>query len=219
MKAKYATRCRTCGGNIRAGAEIEWKRGAGAQHVRCASAAKAGAAANERGWQTARYTATGRFSMGAIIADGENLYRVVTRGRRYHEDVGEAIYGVEPIEATPEWIATCRLRSAIDEVLKRGTHTPGSRHLIGTDRVGVCVPVQPVTAKWTYRCSAKSLASGDDLVVRGDVVEVLQPNYDDAASNAWLWDANLASVLTDAIALAPEPIYYTTARVSARRVA
>jgi hypothetical protein len=35
MKAKYAGKCRECGGRIRKGDEIDWSRGGGAIHARC----------------------------------------------------------------------------------------------------------------------------------------------------------------------------------------
>lgn len=35
IRAKYAGRCRKCGGGICVGDEIDWERGEGASHVEC----------------------------------------------------------------------------------------------------------------------------------------------------------------------------------------
>ncbi len=35
ITAKFAGRCTKCGGQIAAGEQIEWERGAGAKHVKC----------------------------------------------------------------------------------------------------------------------------------------------------------------------------------------
>ena len=47
MRAKFAGRCRSCGGHFEAGAEISWSRARGALHITCATS-ESGISATER---------------------------------------------------------------------------------------------------------------------------------------------------------------------------
>ena len=76
-------------------------------------------AANRRAFDKAPATIEGRYSKGDLIQsyDGR-VWKVVSRGIRYHEDVHSALYGVAPVVRPPATItATLTLRAAIETVL------------------------------------------------------------------------------------------------------
>jgi len=85
-------------------------------------------AADDKRFAEATHTVEGRFTRNQLVTDRKEVYRITTYGRRYHEDVETRLYGAIKARAQPaEWTATQTLRTAIDTVLKEGTHEPGSR--------------------------------------------------------------------------------------------
>ncbi len=122
--AKFPGKCSECGGRISAGAQIEWTKGEGARHVKCASgeveAAKAepgpialsgGSGYGCQGW-----------TVGELILSSEKRRReggpdalvIVTASRRYVRDDGLSfgvgddqgyLYSATARPATPEEIA------------------------------------------------------------------------------------------------------------------
>lgn len=164
-------------------------------------------------------TIEGRYARGQLVADGENVYKVISIGIRYHEDVSNCLYGVAPARAPKEWKATNLLRQTIEKILKWdgiGTHDPQSRG-VRDDKPSAAMPTGlQLVAKWEDG-QPDSLASFPYLqVFAGGFVLAIRPNYDDSPSVAWVKDERLAAQLVKAIEVSPKPYYIQSARVRQR---
>jgi hypothetical protein len=191
-----------------------------ARHVRRSSRRPRLSAAQAEAIRKAFYAATatveGRFAKGQFVADGDKLYKVVSGGIRYHEDVRTLLYGVAPVARPPkEWKATRTLRATIEEILRDGNQAPNSRALRAGD-AGREIPTTASIAKWEDG-KPDSLASFPRLEVREeDVIVAVRPIYDDAPIVAWVRDPKLAKAVLAAIEIAPRPHHVTEAHVKMR---
>jgi hypothetical protein len=177
---------------------------------------QAQAEAIRKAFDAAPATVEGRFAKGAFITDGGKLWKVVSGGIRYHEDVSTALYGVAPVVRPPkEWKATCTLQDMLATILRDGTQTPDSRAAkrLGDDQN---VPVVAKIASWEDS-KPGSLASFPYLTIHEDgVIVAVRPIYDDSPIVAWIRNPKLAKTALDAIAIAPKPFAVASATVKIR---
>lgn len=168
-----------------------------------------------RAFDAAPATVEGRFAKGQLVADGDRVWKVVSGGIRYHEDVSTALYGVAPARPPKEWKATVTLRAAIEKVLREGTHTPLSRGLRGGE-TGQEVPAGIEVARWEDG-KPDSLASFPHLRVFDDnLILAVRPIYDDSPVVAWVRDRKLAKIVLEAIAVSPKAYFLPEAQVKER---
>lgn len=161
-------------------------------------------ATNLKRYQAAPAMIRGRFTLDQIVTDGQDLYRVISHGIRCHEDSPDLMYGVQKIRATPEWSATEFLRHCVALVIRKGTHEPGSRGIVGRKRAKA-LPAS-YAADFTWRdAKPGSLVMPDTVSVHGTCVRVVHPISDDAPSIAWLDDAQLCERVRTHAAIAPTP--------------
>lgn len=171
-------------------------------------------AANFKRFQEAPFTTEGRFRRDLLVTDGREVYRIVTHGIRYHEDVDLRLYGATKARAPKEWTATMFVRECIERVLKEGTHEPRSRG--GNKKKRADMPVNsPAELRWEDG-QPNSMASFPYLTLHGEYVLATQPNSDDAPSVAWKQDAKLCEKIREAAAIAPTPYHLPTASVRPR---
>ncbi len=167
--------------------------------------------ANRKAFDEAKFTVVGRHAKGALVADlsGE-VYRLTTIGFSYHEDVSSRIYGAAKARAPKEYTATRALRKVIEDTLRNGTHTPGSRGL-AFDAAGEAPPPAKGT-EWKSWKDGKmgSLASFPYIEVYDDIVYAVRPNYDDSPTVAWVQDAKLVKQVLAWIEISPQPYFGVT---------
>jgi len=173
--------------------------------------------AHDEAYAACDHTVDGRHNKGDVLADYKGgTWKVVTYGIRYHEDVSNRIYGVQPCRGPKGWAETCELRRAIEAIRMKGTRTVA-------DRVPEGIPVgprpeSPAVATWRDG-RAGSLASFPELTIyEGGIVGVYCPVYDDSPIVAWIRDVALAKRLAKAIAACPSPVHLPEVNVRERRI-
>lgn len=172
--------------------------------------------ANRKRFQEAEYTVEGRYTRDALVTDGRDVYRIVTYGISYHEDVSSRLYGANKARPPKEWKATTFLRGCIESVLAEGTHEPRSRG----GRKGKKKKAMPVNSPAEFRWEdgqPNSMASFPYLTLHGDCVLATQPHYDDAPSVAWKQDAKLCQQIREAASIAPKPYLLPNATIKPRK--
>lgn len=180
-------------------------------------------AAHEKAFSACNHTLEGNFSKGAVICDGEQAYKIVTYGIRYHEDVGSNIYGVTPCRPKG-WKETCELRNLIDN-LPGHKHDKDSRGGWTTSDDGkfidnrVPMPAAgDVVATWGDHRPESPLASFPRITVYANhIIRVEKPNYDDSPTEIWSEDAKLAKRVSRLIAKCPKPVGLRRCHVKERR--
>ncbi len=124
IKAKFASRCGSCGGRIRPGDEIEWAKGQAGRHVKCASSEEEGEKIPKGPISLSGGSGYGceGWKIGELILSGEKRRReggpdalvIVTASHRYVRDDGFSfgvgddegyLYFATARAATPEEIA------------------------------------------------------------------------------------------------------------------
>lgn len=174
-------------------------------------------AAAQKRWAECDHTVEGRFARGAILADHRgSIWRIHTRGRRYHEDVPTAIYGVRPARPPKAFAASQRLRQVIESVLRDGTQEPGSR--AGGTQQELPAEAAEVTARWTDQ-EPNSFAQRPFLELRGEYLRAVRPIYDDSPVMAWrrATPKELRKIAAD-MELAPKGVHLPRTHVRERTV-
>lgn len=178
--------------------------------------------ADEKAWGRCTHSIEGHYRRGDLVVDiaaPHTLYRVETRGRRYHEDVPTALYGVCRVSRGPAgWKETLELRRALEHVLSRGTHEPDSRGVEyeGGRNLGSPMPDTAVVARW-QDAVAGSLATRPWIAVHeGGYLRAVSPIYDDSPVITWMHDPKLANKNAALIARTPRPVSVPSAYVRER---
>ncbi len=144
-------------------------------------------AASQKAWDEAAGTVTGRFSKGQVVRDYQGQWWRITRpGRRYHEDVGDAIYPVVPARAPREGKAWTELEVICERVA--GQHADAAFPAADTKRLVLREPGR--------------LAGGWEISTAGDVVSCYRSVYDDAPVTGRVVDARLAARVRNLIPVA-----------------
>lgn len=127
ITAKYAGRCKKCGGHIAVGDKIDWERGQGATHVSCPAAQKTDAATGTEKTDAPYHVGGGSgygysaYTVGQTIAVDTSLPRykkypayltVVDCGQNYYADEGMS-FGVGDESGYTYW-AKCREASDVE---------------------------------------------------------------------------------------------------------
>lgn len=176
-------------------------------------------AANRKRFAECAHTIHGRFARGQLVVDYDDgrVWRVVTYGICYHEDVASCIYGVKPARAPREYTATRTLREAIGRVCSTGTQEPGSR--AGDESQRPRPDTGAKIAEWRDG-RPDSLASFPYVqIYPGGVIRAVRPIYDDSPIVAWVRDEVLTAKLVAAIKISPDPYHIPDTEVSGRPVA
>lgn len=176
--------------------------------------------ANRKRFAECAHTIHGRFIRDQLIAeigDPTKVWKVMTYGIRYHEDVSLCIYGVKPARAPKEYTATVELRNAIDVIVRTGQNEPGSRGGSMRPEDQEAMPQAEKITGWQDGRPG-SLASFPWLSIHeGGIIRAVRPNYDDSPNMAWVRDQKLAARLIAAIEVAPKPYHVAETHVSVRR--
>lgn len=151
-----------------------------------------------------------KWRMGALLREGNRLYRVSSGPIHYHEDC-LPMQRVSTVRALPpDWQAAMRLLAIMDQVEMEGTHTPESRGAYGprAEQVAPLPAVSGEGVRWEARRDAESYASYDWIEVYGDVLRCVRPMYDDSPVITWLCDSALADEARALIATRPSLTRY-----------
>ena len=122
ITAKFPGKCSECGGRISAGAQIEWSKGEGARHTKCAASSEPRAAPGPIALHGGSGNGCQGWTVGELILSGEQRRRaggpdalvIVTASRRYVREDGLSfgvgddsgyLYSATARPATPEEIA------------------------------------------------------------------------------------------------------------------
>lgn len=173
------------------------------------------AEAERKRFRDASATTEGHFAKGQLVraTDGK-VYRVTTIGFRYHEDVSNRLYGLEPARAPKEYKATEDMRQLIDYILAHGTQERGSRS--GKPETQRDMPSSKREAEW-HDGKPNSYASFPSVILyEGNYLKAVRPNYDDASTVAWIQSEKLAKQFREANAISPRPFYVQEATVRRR---
>lgn len=114
MSAKYAGKCRKCGGAINPGDQIDWERGRGAAHINCPESnpqADPGQSQSDliRISQGEGYGGS-RYEIGSVLRKGEQILIVQKSAAKYYSEDGMS-FGVGD-ESGHVYFAWCRVATA-----------------------------------------------------------------------------------------------------------
>lgn len=168
MTAKFPGRCTKCGGSFQAGTQIDWRKGAGASHVRCGSSTVSSTAPAPR--KPARRAPAAPKKAG--VAEGEQLHRwcqerpdvaaevgrVFVAGKRAGDLAGKVVVVVG---------AECGGRVSAEHAEDMGHYHGGGYPLTMWVRLATEAEAAPVLAAAAAKAERASLAQALEYA-RGD---------------------------------------------------
>jgi|GEM_PF-4502483 len=155
-----------------------------------------------------------KWKIGALVRDGDTLYRVTGDPVHYHEDCAASQKVAIAQELPADWQCVQRLLAIMQHVRTTGTPTPESSGA----RNGGAAPypadaMREPEVLWEARRRVDSYAPSPHIYIRGDVVIYVESVYDGRPIMTWVRDQALADEARSLIASGPSLTRYPAVRV------